>query len=189
MQTPSIPPSNFSPQSTGFSPVNSFALRQSNAQPPRDDKLALDYLMASRHNSRDSQQSRGGRGRTSSATSTTPLPMETLTSAGRSLSINDLDSRGNPLPACAVPVKNVPPTCPLDGLLLDFLADRRQQAIDGISSSELIGPAYPSFLSLLNPQRKSFSHPLSKMFTDMMSTFPDISTLPEQVAILYEFPS
>lgn len=67
---------------------------------------------------------------------------------------------------------------------MDFLAERRQQAEKGMSNKELIGPAYPSVVSLLQPKRSHISHPLSKVFTDMLGTFPDLSTLPEQVAVL-----
>lgn len=94
------------------------------------------------------------------------------------------DSHANITSPYAVPPRNISPTCPLDGLLLDFLADRRQQAAAGVSTHELIGPKYPSFVSLVNSQRSLLSHPLSRVFTDMMGTFPDIATLPEQVAIL-----
>lgn len=97
---------------------------------------------------------------------------------------NARDSYGNQMFACSVPVRNIR-TCPLDGLLLDFLGERRQRAIEGMPNRELVGPAYPSVVSLLKPQSSLTSHPLSKMFTDMLSTFPDLSTLPEQVAVLY----
>lgn len=90
-----------------------------------------------------------------------------------------------PLQAHAVPVQNTGPTCPLDGLLLNFLAERQQRAAEGVSSQKLVGPAYPSVASLLNPERSIYSHPLSKFFTDILSTFPDLSALPEQVAVLY----
>ncbi|GJC82216.1 hypothetical protein ColLi_05054 [Colletotrichum liriopes] len=82
-------------------------------------------------------------------------------------------------------VKNCGPTCPLDSLLLDFLHERRQRAADGLSTHEIIGPRYPSVLSLLNPANSKFSHPLSKVFTDILATFPDLSALPQRVAVLY----
>ncbi|KAF6839235.1 bZIP transcription factor [Colletotrichum plurivorum] len=82
-------------------------------------------------------------------------------------------------------VKNCGPTCPLDSLLLDFLHERRQRAADGLSTHEVIGPRYPSVLSLLNPTNSKFSHPLSKVFTDILATFPDLSALPQRVAVLY----
>ncbi|KAF4821222.1 hypothetical protein CGCTS75_v011149 [Colletotrichum tropicale] len=82
-------------------------------------------------------------------------------------------------------VKNCGPTCPLDSLLLDFLHERRQRAADGLSAHEVIGPRYPSVLSLLNPANSKYSHPLSKVFTDILATFPDLSALPQRVAVLY----
>lgn len=88
-------------------------------------------------------------------------------------------------PAHAAPIRNCGPTCPLDCLLLDFLAERRQQAAKGLPTPKLVGPAYPSVSSLLNPERSGQSHPLSKVFTDILATFPDLSTLPEKVAVLY----
>ena len=90
-----------------------------------------------------------------------------------------------PIRACNTPVRNIPATCPLDGLLLDFLHERRQRAAEGLSHHNLVGPAYPSVSSLLNPEKSRYAHPLSKVFTDMIGTFPDISQLPEQVAVLY----
>ncbi|KAI1460782.1 hypothetical protein F4805DRAFT_454227 [Annulohypoxylon moriforme] len=83
------------------------------------------------------------------------------------------------------PIKNSPPTCPLDNLLLDFLSERRQRAYEGVPAREVIGPRYPSVSSLLNPSHSVFSHPLSKVFTDILAAFPGISTLPERVAVLY----
>nr|XP_036584119.1 BZIP transcription factor [Colletotrichum truncatum]KAF6793508.1 BZIP transcription factor [Colletotrichum truncatum] len=86
---------------------------------------------------------------------------------------------------CTAELKNCGPTCPLDSLLLDFLHERRQRAADGLSTQEVIGPRYPSVLSLLNPSNSKYSHPLSKVFTDILATFPDLSALPQRTAVLY----
>ncbi|KAL7623970.1 hypothetical protein AAE478_005527 [Parahypoxylon ruwenzoriense] len=83
------------------------------------------------------------------------------------------------------PIKNCPPTCPLDSLLLEFLTERRQRAAEGVPTREVVGPRYPSVSSLLNPANSVSSHPLSKVFTDILAAFPGISTLPERVAVLY----
>lgn len=83
----------------------------------------------------------------------------------------------------AIPIKNCAPTCPLDNLLLDFLQERRQRAAEGFPTQEIIGPRYPSVSSLLNPLKES--HPLSKVFIEILHTFPTISQLPERVATLY----
>jgi len=87
--------------------------------------------------------------------------------------------------AHAAPIRNCPPTNPLDNLLLACLHERQQQASEGIPTPKLVGPSYPSVSSLLNPAQSANAHPLSKVFTDILSTFPDISTLPEKVAVLY----
>ncbi|TVY48146.1 hypothetical protein LOCC1_G001929 [Lachnellula occidentalis] len=94
-------------------------------------------------------------------------------------------SSGGDMVGHAVPIRNSPPTCPLDSLLLDFLHSRQVQAADGVATPKLVGPAYPSVSSLLNPAKSAQSHPLSKVFTDILATFPDLSTLPEKVAVLY----
>lgn len=85
--------------------------------------------------------------------------------------------------AHSIQIRNSGPTCPLDSLLLDFLHERRQRAAEGFPSHEIIGPRWPSISSLLNPMREA--HPLSKVFIDILHTFPNISQLPERVAVLY----
>lgn len=88
-------------------------------------------------------------------------------------------------PAFATPIRNTGPTCTLDSILLDFLHNRQREAAQGIPRQKLVGPPYPSVSSLLNPEKSIYSHPVSKVFTDILRTFPDIASLPEQVAVLY----
>lgn len=95
------------------------------------------------------------------------------------------DATGGHPPRWAKPVVNCEPTCTLDSLLLDFLYERHQRAAEGLSVQEVVGPRYPSVSSLLNPSHSIYSHPLSKVFTDILATFPDIRGLPERVAVLY----
>lgn len=96
-----------------------------------------------------------------------------------------LDFNGRPLEAWNTLPRTLEATCPLDNLLLDFLAERHAQAAEGAPSKTLVGPLYPDFSYLLNPEKHDQSHPLSKVFTDILRTFPDISGLPERVAVLY----
>ncbi|KAI0518424.1 hypothetical protein F5B22DRAFT_61482 [Xylaria bambusicola] len=84
-----------------------------------------------------------------------------------------------------IPIKHTPATCPLDHVLLDFMQERRQRAAEGVPTRELVGPEYPSIISLLNPVEGTWSHPVSKVFTDILATFPGICTVPEKVAVLY----
>ncbi|KAL7950993.1 hypothetical protein V8C42DRAFT_308175 [Trichoderma barbatum] len=83
------------------------------------------------------------------------------------------------------PLRNCSPTCPLDALLLDFLSERQQRAAEGYQPHEVSGPRYPSVSSLLNPSNSKYSHPVSRVFTDILTKFPEVSGLPEKVAILY----
>ncbi|RYP76816.1 hypothetical protein DL771_001552 [Monosporascus sp. 5C6A] len=84
-----------------------------------------------------------------------------------------------------IPIKNCAPTCPLDTLLLAFMNERRQRLAEGVPTQEIVGPRYPSVSSLLNPATSAYAHPVSKVFTDIIGTFPGICTLPEKVAVLY----
>ncbi|KAF2734487.1 hypothetical protein EJ04DRAFT_512468 [Polyplosphaeria fusca] len=79
----------------------------------------------------------------------------------------------------------LPATCPLDVIMLDFLNDRHVRAGEGVPIKTLVGPLYPNFTALVYPERTIDAHPLSKLFTDILRTFPDISGLPEQVAIVF----
>ncbi|KAF1971007.1 hypothetical protein BU23DRAFT_510688 [Bimuria novae-zelandiae CBS 107.79] len=81
--------------------------------------------------------------------------------------------------------RNLPTTCPLDAILLDFLTERQQRAAAGDHIKTLVGPHYPNFTPIVYPDRNVDAHPLSKLFTDILRTFPDICGLPEQVAIVY----
>ncbi|KAI3327629.1 hypothetical protein HD806DRAFT_483423 [Xylariaceae sp. AK1471] len=82
-------------------------------------------------------------------------------------------------------IKHMEPTGTLDTVLLGFLHERRQRAAEGVSPQEIEGPKYPSISSLLNPANSKYSHPLSKVFTDILSTFPAICRLQEKIAVLY----
>ena len=110
-------------------------------------------------------------------------PESAAPAGGVSLRMSSLSEVSRP--AHTIPVRNVDPTCTLDSILLEFLRDRQREAAEGVSTGELVGPPYPSVSSLLNPAKSALSHPLSKVFTDILSTFPDINSLPEQVAVLY----
>ena len=95
------------------------------------------------------------------------------------------NSSSGQLPAYTTPIINSASTCPLDTLLLDFLSERRQRAAEGMPQHDLVGPAYPNVSALIHPERSELSHPLSRVFTDILSKFPDLSALPEQVGTLY----
>lgn len=82
---------------------------------------------------------------------------------------------------------NMPYTCPLDSLLGEFVINRRQQLAKGVPMPEVIGPEDPSFTGLIipEPKRRNTSHPISALLIDILSKFPDISSTPEKVAVVY----
>ena len=75
--------------------------------------------------------------------------------------------------------KNIAPTCPLDTILLNFLNSRQQDR------GHHTTPFYPSLSSLLNFSTTSTIDPVSRLMADIISKFPGISSLPEQVATLF----
>jgi hypothetical protein len=103
-------------------------------------------------------------------------------------------SAGNPSGAQHAPIlphylilpRNTAPfEVPLDVLMLDFLAKSHTRAAEGVPLKTLSGPAYPNFTALVYPERHIDAHPVSKLFTDILRTFPDICTLPEKVAVVF----
>lgn len=109
-----------------------------------------------------------------------PLKLESSSStgavAGAEAAANDHRQ------AHLIAVQNLKPTCALDTIFLDFLKNRRGE----LSSGTQQRMAYPSVSSLLNPTDNStYSYSISKVFSDILRTFPDISSLPEQVGTLY----
>ncbi|KIW03661.1 uncharacterized protein PV09_04983 [Verruconis gallopava] len=81
--------------------------------------------------------------------------------------------------------KRVPATCPLDAILLDAVAERHRALNNGIPREEVAGPTYPNWNHLLNKNTTTPVHPISKLITDILRTFPDLNRLPEQVAVIY----
>ncbi|RAH40963.1 bZIP transcription factor [Aspergillus brunneoviolaceus CBS 621.78] len=113
-----------------------------------------------------------------------PAPASTASTYPAPLPAGATTEQPLSLPAHLTPIRNIAPTCTLDAILMDFLHHRQQEAAKGVPKQNLVGPSYPSVSSLLNPEKSVYSHPLSKVFTDILRTFPDIATLPEQVCVL-----
>ncbi|KAI1127315.1 hypothetical protein F5Y10DRAFT_195737 [Nemania abortiva] len=86
------------------------------------------------------------------------------------------------------PIKHIPPTGPVDTLLLGLMQERRQRVARGESTLDVMGPEEPSIYYLLNPDLDIPSHDkgfLTKVSADIMSKFSALDQLPERVAVLY----
>ncbi|KAJ2978315.1 hypothetical protein NUW58_g7536 [Xylaria curta] len=128
--------------------------------------------------------------RTTSADGISPLPLLSPTQQHQQHQCAEhapdpSNAPHSPWMSAEIPIPHVPSTSVIDDLLLNFMKERRQRFAEGIPAQEVVGPKYPSVSSLLNPEKATYSHPLSKFFTDIMSKFSALCTLPERVAILY----
>jgi hypothetical protein len=71
---------------------------------------------------------------------------------------------------------NCPPVCLSDDILTKFLILR---------PTEPGRPDLPHLSPLLDPESRVYAHPVSRTLTDILCTFTQIATLPEQIANLY----
>ncbi|KAF2762662.1 hypothetical protein EJ05DRAFT_432586 [Pseudovirgaria hyperparasitica] len=140
------------------------------AQYSQDERLGVKFLLESNQQAKLDMASAPTRGTTTTAAA------QVVVAA---------DYNGRQPPPYAMLPNMLEATCPLDGLMLDFMAERRGLAARGTPMRLLTGPAQPNFAPLLYPDRDIETHPLSRVFADILRTFPDISTLPEQVATIY----
>lgn len=114
-----------------------------------------------------------------------PPPVQQQTQQHQADPINTDDMAApERIPHLVMP-RTLPATCPLDGIMLDFLIKTHHAFKAGVPIKQLSGPLYPNFTALVYPDRSVDSHALSKLFTDILRTFPDICGLPEQVAIVF----
>ncbi|KAK8163777.1 hypothetical protein IWX90DRAFT_239204 [Phyllosticta citrichinensis] len=97
----------------------------------------------------------------------------------------DFNPEDRALEVCTFFPRTLHATCPLDNVLIDFLRDGNNQVAQGLPLKSVAGPPYPNFTALIHPERTAQSHPLSRVFTDILGTFPDLAGLPEKVAVLY----
>lgn len=114
------------------------------------------------------------------------LGVEFLLDNNRPKLVNGLGSNnhGSVEAYSARPV-NVQSTCNLDTILLSFRIDQFRLFQGGVPSGTASGPPYPNFNALLDQNTSIPSHPISKVVTDVVCTFSELSKLPEQVAVLY----
>ncbi|KAF1984623.1 hypothetical protein K402DRAFT_413822 [Aulographum hederae CBS 113979] len=73
---------------------------------------------------------------------------------------------------CAVLPSHLPPTCPLDKILLDFLSTHRAMVADGMHVENVVGPEKPTAKMFIYPELASSVHGLSRVMSEILSTFP-----------------
>ncbi|KAE9378157.1 hypothetical protein N431DRAFT_366476 [Stipitochalara longipes BDJ] len=88
------------------------------------------------------------------------------------------------LPAWELPLRLVPPTGPVDSILIGLLQRQRGLAISGNPREIVIGPYSPSLKALLNPEQSNTVHPVASVITSLLQRTA-LRGLPEKVAALF----
>jgi len=88
------------------------------------------------------------------------------------------------LPAWELPLRLVPPTGPVDSILIGLLQRQRGLAISGNSRETVIGPYSPSLKALLNSEQSNSVHPIASVITSLLQRTA-LRGLPEKVAALF----
>lgn len=114
---------------------------------------------------------------------TNPNPLTPLNNLPQSPHDSVTTPSGPRLVAGVLP-KHSRATCPLDQILLDFIASRRSMLARGVSPAEVLGPEQVCPRDLLNPTTTSSSHAISRVMAEVLTTFPHVK-LPEKMAFMY----
>jgi hypothetical protein len=79
---------------------------------------------------------------------------------------------------------HVAATCPLDQILIGFFRSNRELCSGDTVPETVIGPQKASVKALINTDLSTSVHPLSKVMSEVMSTYPYVGK-PEQMALFY----
>ncbi|CAG8975273.1 hypothetical protein HYALB_00007974 [Hymenoscyphus albidus] len=83
-----------------------------------------------------------------------------------------------------LPLNLLPPTGPVDAILIGLLQRQRRLALEGVTGDELIGPPVPSVQALLHPTRSNEVHPVSSVISNLLQR-TTLRGVPEKVAVLF----
>lgn len=92
----------------------------------------------------------------------------------------DLRSR----PAWEFPLRLLPPSCPVDHLLIGIVQRQRGHLTTGASKAEVLGPYHPSLRILAYPGQSEDGNALSTLIANLLLRTP-VSGLPERAACLF----
>lgn len=82
---------------------------------------------------------------------------------------------------------NAEPSCPVDSLLVGFLAGRQALKARGYAINEVAGPEEPYVTAMLYPEAVNSNrcHAVSALLVELISKFPDLKMLSVKVSTLY----
>ena len=87
-------------------------------------------------------------------------------------------------PAWKHPLRLVPPTGPVDSILIGLLQRQRSVAQSGSPKEAVIGSYSPSLKALLNPEHSNSVHPINSVISGLLQRTA-LRALPEKAAALF----
>ncbi|KAG0646715.1 hypothetical protein D0Z07_6183 [Hyphodiscus hymeniophilus] len=87
-------------------------------------------------------------------------------------------------PAWQLPLRLLPPTCPVDSLLIGIVQRQRALLAVGAPKAEILGPYHPSMIIIAYPDQNEDGHALSTLIANLFLRTP-IPGTPEKAACLY----
>lgn len=87
-------------------------------------------------------------------------------------------------PAWELPLRLVPPTGPVDSILIGLLQRQRGLALSGSSRESVTGSYSPSLKALLNPEQSNSVHPVTSVISSLLQRTA-LRGLPEKAAALF----
>ncbi|KAH6674331.1 hypothetical protein B0J14DRAFT_480362, partial [Halenospora varia] len=83
-----------------------------------------------------------------------------------------------------LPLRFLPPTGPVDAILIGILQCQRSLALNGTAGESLTGPVQPSLQALIRPERSNETHPVASIISSLLHRTA-LRGLAEKVGALY----
>ncbi|KAF8853094.1 hypothetical protein BDZ45DRAFT_599040 [Acephala macrosclerotiorum] len=83
-----------------------------------------------------------------------------------------------------LPLRLVPPTGPVDSILIGLLQRQRNMALEGATGTDLIGPFHPNVRGLLSLEDSASTHPVASVLVDLIRR-TSLRSLAEKAAAVY----
>lgn len=85
----------------------------------------------------------------------------------------------------AVLPHHLPPTCPLDRILLNLLASCKDMLARGDSLDAVLGPPHAIMTAMVDKSLAPNVHTISRILSEVLSTFPNVH-LPQKMGMFYK---
>ncbi|CZR59834.1 uncharacterized protein PAC_09728 [Phialocephala subalpina] len=83
-----------------------------------------------------------------------------------------------------LPLRFVPPTGPIDSILIGLLQRQRNMALEGVTGTDLTGPFHPDVRGLLSLEDSASTYPIASVLVDLVRRIA-LKGLAEKAAMVY----